>query len=79
MTYSQAYGLGEVTNEELFNQLITIARQNFPNETAKAEAWLKEQAIRYGIVTAKDLGQQVLASPLTWLAGGLLVGWLAKK
>ena len=74
-----AHNLGEITDEELFQQLIATARQNFPNETAKAEAWLRDQAIKYGIVRAQDLGTMVAASPITWLILGGLVAWLATK
>lgn len=70
-----AYSLGAVDTAKLIDPLWNIARTLFPKETAKAEAWVIQQAQQQGIAYAKEYVQQKTAeagaNPLVWAALGL--------
>lgn len=71
-------------DEKIFKELIGIARQVAPTETAKVEDWLYKQAKNYAAIRAKEeaskLAQTVQASPITpFLIGGLIAFFIFKR
>jgi uncharacterized protein HemX len=71
----RAYPLGAIETQKLLDPLWNIARTIFPKETAKAQAWVMQQAQQQGIAYAKDYVEQKAAdagaNPLVWAALGL--------
>ena len=70
-----AYPLGAIETQKLLEPLWKIAQTIFPKETAKAQAWVVQQAQQQGIAYAKEYVQQKTteagANPLVWAALGL--------
>ena len=69
----------ESTPEAIFDSLWTMARELFPQESHKAETWVREQAVRYGIAEAKSQAVQLSQSPLLWIGGGLVLALLLNR
>lgn len=65
--------------QELFERIVGLARQYFPGETAKAETWIQEQMLRYGIMQAKETATNVSQSPWLWLGAGALIALLLRR
>lgn len=65
--------------QETFEQLIRLAREYFPNQSAKAEAWVSEQATRYGIMRAKEVGYGATQSIWLWVGVGALIGFILRR
>lgn len=81
-------GIGEYTDylapaqnrpEAILDALITTARSIWPDDVQKAEAWIKQQALRYGIAEAKSTAVQISQNTLVWIGLGLAVGWLVSR
>lgn len=66
--------------EAIFGALLETARKYFPRETQKAEAWIQDQALKYGYIYSKEeirrKAEATIKSPWLWLAGGGLLGLL---
>ena len=65
--------------EAIFDALWTMAKEIWPEDTAKAESWVKQQVIRYGIAETKSKAVEISQSPLTWIIGGVILGWMVRK
>lgn len=65
--------------ELIFDSLWTMAKEIWPEDIAKAEAWVKAQAVRYGIAEAKAQAASVAQSPITWVILGAGFWWLFSK
>jgi len=65
--------------DTLIEELYRKARELFPKETAKAEKWVMEQAVRLGIIRGKILAEEVATSPWTWALGGALLAFLLTR
>ena len=69
--------------DELVKELVLMARQIFPNQTAEAEAWIDRQVKSYGFSYVKmrtaEAWDLYSVNPLIWLAAGAAIFWMVKK
>ncbi len=65
--------------EAIFDALWSMAKELWPEDTAKAEAWVKDQAVRYGIAEAKAQAASVAQSPVLWIILGIGAGLLFRR
>jgi len=69
--------------EKIFILLYELAYQYFPQDAAKAESWVQEQASKYGIVygkmKAKETGTSIWNSPITWIVISVVAMFLFSK
>lgn len=77
------YDQKEARDEAIFNAVLQASRELFPAQTAKAEEWLQQRLLQYGIIYAKGQIQEKIAkaepvvkNPWLWLGAGALVGWM---
>ncbi len=67
----------------IFRLIYQTAQKHFPEKTAEFDAFIQEQATKYGIEyaklkTEKQVGT-VLRSPFFWLGLGLFTSWLVNR
>jgi hypothetical protein len=67
------------TPEQVFDILWSTARDLWPEDTAKAEAWVREQVTRYAIADVKAKAASVAQSPILWLAIGAGLLWFVSQ
>jgi len=65
--------------EAIFDALWSMAKEIWPEDTAKAEDWVKKEALRYGIAEGKAQAVAVSQSSIVWIVLGLGVGWMLTK
>jgi hypothetical protein len=66
--------------EAIFDTLWSMAKAIWPEDTAKAEAWVKQEAMRYGIAEGKAQAVQISQSSITWIVLGVVAGlFLTRK
>lgn len=67
------------TPEAVFDALWSTAKEIWPSDTTKAEEWVKQQAVRYGVAEAKAQAASVAGSPVTLLVLGGIVVWMLTR
>jgi hypothetical protein len=65
--------------EAIFDALWSTAKEIWPEDTAKAEAWVNKEVARYELAQAKDQAVQISQSSVTWIILGLGVGWFLTR
>ncbi len=69
----------ETKPEAIFDALWSTAKEIWPDDTQKAEDWVRQQALRYGIAEAQSKAAEVSQSPITWIIVGLGLAWLVNR
>ncbi len=77
--YEDVLSPAESKPEAIFDALWATAKEIWPDDTAKAETWVKRQVLRYGIAEAKGTAIQISQSPWTWVIGGVILGWIVSR
>ena len=72
--------LGDAETDAIVKNILDIAHDLFPAETAQAESWINERLAEYGISYAKYQAEKAamtiypwLQNPITWIVGAFIL------